>query len=48
MEKSKSKIEKSKKVEKKVVVVDELTNEEREAVTIDFISLRLGLGRALY
>ena len=43
MEKSKSKIEKSKKVEKKVVVVDELTDEEREAVTIVFHQFETGL-----
>ena len=43
MEKSKTKIEKSKKIEKKVVVVDELTDEEREAVTIVFHQFETGL-----
>ena len=43
MEKSKTKTEKSKKVAKKVVVVDELTDEEREAVTIVFHQFETGL-----
>ena len=43
MEKSKTMTEKSKKVEKKVVVVDELTDEEREAVTIVFHQFETGL-----
>ena len=43
MEKSKTKTEKSKKVVKKVVVVDELTDEEREAVTIVFHQFETGL-----
>ena len=43
MEKSKTKTEKTKKVEEKVVVVDELTDEEREAVTIVFHQFETGL-----
>ena len=41
MEKSKTKTEKSKKM--KFVVVDELTDEEREAVTIVFHQFETGL-----
>ena len=44
MEKSKPKVvEKSKRVGKKVEVVDELTDEEREAVTIVFHQYETGL-----
>ena len=43
MEKTKPKIEKKKKVEKKIIVIDELTDEEREAVTIVFHQYETGL-----
>ena len=39
----KPKVEKSKKVVKKVAVVDELTDEEREAVTVVFHQYETGL-----
>ena len=45
MDKNKTKIEKTKKVEKKkkIAAVDELTDEEREAVTIVFHQFETGL-----
>ena len=43
MEKTKAKLEKTKKVEKKIVIEDELTDEEREAVTIVFHQFETGL-----
>ena len=43
MEKSKTKNERNKKVGKKVEVVEELTDEEREAVTIVFHQYETGL-----
>ena len=45
MDKNKTKIEKTKKVEKKkkIAAVDELTDEEREAVTIVFHQVETGL-----
>ena len=43
MEKTKAKLEKAKRVGKKEVVADDLTDEEREAVTIVFHQFETGL-----